>query len=158
MKLDPWQKLMQRGPGADPTSSQLEELGYSLLDPSVGLSGSFYTANLYTIRGLSAPDEVIVSNGRIQGNSEVTFGIGKRCNELANRITGLDFVDDEDQWSADDRHRPPFLLLQISCFKLDLQSSTEQKVVIARMVMARSFMNARCLRMLIARFRPKQRS
>jgi hypothetical protein len=117
MKLDPWQKLMQRGPGADPTSSQLEELGFSLLDPSVGLSGSFYTVNLYAIRGLSAPDEVIVSNGGIQGNSKVRFGIGRRCNELANRMIGLDFVDDEDQWSADDRHRPPFLLLQIRSSK-----------------------------------------
>lgn len=113
MKLDPWQRLMQRGAGADLTSSQFEELGYSLLDPSMDLSGSFYTANLYSIRGLSAPDEVILANGRIQGNSQVTFGIGKRCNELANRITGLDLVEDEDQWHEDDRHRPPFLLLQI---------------------------------------------
>jgi hypothetical protein len=104
---------MQRGPGADLTSSQFEELGCSLLDPSVDLSGKFYTVNLYSIRGLSAPDEVIVANGRIHGNSQVTFGIGKRCNELANRITGADLVKDEDQWYADDRHRPPFLLLQI---------------------------------------------
>jgi hypothetical protein len=104
---------MQRGPGADLNSSQFEELGYSLLDSSAELSGDFYTAHLYSIRGLIAPDEAIVASGTIHDTAKVTFGIGKRCNELANRITGLDLVEDEDQWNTSDRHRPPFLLLQI---------------------------------------------
>lgn len=113
MKLDPWQRLMQRGQGADLSSSQFEELGYSLLDSSVDISGAFYSVHLYSIRGLIAPDKAIVASNRIHGNSGVTFGIGKQCNELSNLITGLDLVEDEDQWKAGNRNRPPFLLLQI---------------------------------------------
>lgn len=113
VKLDPWQRRMERGQGADLTQSQFEELGYSMLDTSVSIEGVFYIVHLYSIRGLAAPNEALISPLQSDGKSGIAFGIGKDYNELAKRITGFGLAEDGERWKEYKSNQQPFLLLQI---------------------------------------------
>jgi hypothetical protein len=112
VKLEPWQGLMERGLGAELTQSQFKELGYSLLDESERIEGIFFALHLYSVRGLTAPSEAIVSS-HMQDEGGVGFGIGPDYSELASRITGLGLGEDKEQWNEVKRNRQPFLMLQI---------------------------------------------
>jgi hypothetical protein len=113
VKLDPWQRRMELGPGADPTQSQFEELGYSMLDTSLSIEGVFYIVHLYSIRGLTAPNEALVSSLQSEGKSRIAFGIGEDYNELAERITGFCLTEDEERWKEHKVNTQTFLLIQI---------------------------------------------
>jgi hypothetical protein len=104
---------MERGPGADLTESQFEELGYSMLDTSLSIEGVFYVVHLYSIRGLTAPNEALVSSLQSEGKSGIAFGIGEDYNELAKRLTGFCLTKDEERWKEHKVNRQPFLLIQI---------------------------------------------
>jgi hypothetical protein len=104
---------MERGPGADLTESQFEELGYSMLDTSLSIEGVFYIVHLYSIRGLTSPNEAVVSSLQSEGQSGIAFGIGKDYNELAERLTGFCLSEDEGRWKEHKDNLQSFLLIQI---------------------------------------------
>jgi len=112
LKLEPWQRLMERGPGAELTPSQFKEIGYSLLDESESIEGIFFALHLYSVRGLTAPSEAIISS-HIQDEGGVRFGIGPDCSELASLLTGLSLGEDNEQWKEVKSTKRPFLMLQI---------------------------------------------
>ena len=112
VKLEPLQRLMERGLGAELTRSQFEELGYSLLDESESIEGIFFALHLYSVRGLIAPSEAIISS-HTQDEGGVRFGIGSDYDELASLLTGLSIGEDREQWKEVKRTKQPFLMLQI---------------------------------------------
>lgn len=112
VKLEPRQRLMERGSGSELTRSQLKELGYLLLDESESIEGIFFALHLYSIRGLTAPREAIISS-HIQDEGGVRFGIGPDCDILACLLTGLSIGEDREQWKEVKKTKQPFLMLQI---------------------------------------------
>jgi hypothetical protein len=109
---------MEPGLGSELTQSQFEKLGYSMLDTSVSIEGIFYIVHLYSIRGLIAPGEVLVSRLQSEGKTGIAFGIGKDYNELAKQLTGFALAEDGERWKEYIINQQPFLLLQIGPTKL----------------------------------------
>ncbi len=111
MKLDPRQRLMERGPHA--TAGFYEKCGFSLLSSAECLSGAFSSLFVYGVRGLLPPDKPVISHRNLPGIAKVDFGIGNSYNDLSTKIAG-NKVDETDELLANGSSNLSFLLILIT--------------------------------------------
>ena len=81
------------------STSVIEAMGFRRATESQPVAGSFYSINVYAIRGITLDaDALAISKGSI-GDATYSLAVGSKLNSLAQVLLGDDFVDDEVSWA-----------------------------------------------------------
>jgi len=93
----------------------IEKMGYTKFSEDDHISVKFAVQRIYTLQGVKLQDNVspLISKAIVFGK-QCKVIIAQSVNEAANIITGEDYAENEDEWAAEKKARPPYVLV---CFE-----------------------------------------
>lgn len=98
-------------------------MGFRRATESQPVAGSFYSINVYAIRGITLDaDALAISKGSI-GDATYSLAVGSKLNSLAQVLLGDDFVDDEVSWANEKKCSQPYAMILVGPTKEHVSNS-----------------------------------
>ncbi len=90
----------------------LTRMGFTPIPDHQTIEAHFKSINVYEVTGINCSDaSVDWHNELLRKNDNFSFSLGVSVNSICQKLIGDDYADDEDQWRADTKSTPPYLVV-----------------------------------------------
>lgn len=94
------------------SSYAIEQMGFRRRLPEESIAAEFHSLVVYEVQGINLENDVLEIDGAV-GDAPYKLALASSINAACRKLLSDDLSDDEDQWKAEHKCTPPFILIHI---------------------------------------------
>ncbi|MHB1334152.1 MAG: hypothetical protein ACYCY1_16300 [Sulfuriferula sp.] len=131
------------------TNYVIEKIGFSRANPDDVPSAEFHSLHTFEVVGLTLETGTLIEAQGVISGVPYHVALGTSVNAIARQLVSDDLTDDEEQWLAEHKCSPPFLMLHVGPTARHAMTGTYIKIEESRVTTHEGFLPARAeLKML----------